>query len=225
MNIILFHGSDHIIECPEYGAGKKNNDFGRAFYCTEDIDLAMEWACGNNTNGFANSYSLDMDSLNVLNLNASEYNILNWLALLTKSRTYWQRNSISEDAKDYLQANFSLDTSESDVIIGNRADDSYFSFAQDFISGIISLAKLSEAMKLGKLGEQIAIKSKKAFEQLSYIDSREANAEAFYPKKYIRDQSARKAYREKKRNRDDLNELFMIDIMREGIKNGDPRIR
>ena len=53
---------------------------------------------------------------------------------------------------------FLLDISEYDVIIGYRADDSYFSFAQDFVAGVISLQKLSEAMQLGKLGEQIVLK-------------------------------------------------------------------
>ena len=40
----LFHGSDHIIETPIYGVGKKHNDYGQGFYCTEDIALAKEWA-------------------------------------------------------------------------------------------------------------------------------------------------------------------------------------
>lgn len=42
----------------------------------------------------------------------------------------------------------------------------YFSFAQDFVAGVISLEKLSEAMRLGKLGEQIVLKSPKAFDQI-----------------------------------------------------------
>ena len=36
--MLLYHGSDHIIEKPEFGAGKKHNDYGRGFYCTQNIE-------------------------------------------------------------------------------------------------------------------------------------------------------------------------------------------
>ena len=67
--------------------------------------------------GFSNSYEADLDGLSILNLNAPEYNILNWLAILTKYRTYWQKNSISEEAKNYLQQHFFIDPAPYDVII------------------------------------------------------------------------------------------------------------
>ena len=94
---------------------------------------------------------------------------MNWLALLTKYRGYWQKKSIAEEAKNFLQTNYLVDISGFDVIRGYRADDSYFSFVQDFIMGTISLQKLSQAMKLGRLNDQIVLKSKKAFEHLSFV--------------------------------------------------------
>ena len=30
--MLLYHGSDHIIEKPEFGAGKKHNDYGCLLY-------------------------------------------------------------------------------------------------------------------------------------------------------------------------------------------------
>lgn len=223
--IILYHGSEDIIDAPAFGKGKKNNDYGRGFYCTESEDLAKEWACGKGNNGYANKYSFDTEGLDILNLNSDDFNILNWLALLTQNRSYWQKNSISEQAKNYLRESFLIDISEYDVIIGYRADDSYFSFAQDFVAGAISLRKLSEAMHLGLLGEQIVLKSKKAFQQISFISAEEASAEIYYSKKYQRDLAARRAYRNTKSSPDDINDIFMIDIMREEMKNGDPRLR
>ena len=151
--MIVYHGSDHIIETPLYNGNKRMNDYGYGFYTTENIELAMEWACSDNRDGFANIYELNPDGLEILNLNDPQYNILNWLAVLTKYRSYWQSGSVAEEAKNYLQKNFFVDPSEYDIVIGYRADDSYFSFAQDFVSGAISLRKLSEAMRLGKLGE------------------------------------------------------------------------
>ena len=223
--MIVYHGSDHIIETPVYHGSKRTNDYGYGFYTTESKELAKEWACGDGRDGFANSYELDMEGLRILNLNGPEYNILNWLAVLTKYRSYWQNGSIAEDAKDYLQANFLVDLSQFDIVIGYRADDSYFSFAQDFVSGVISLNKLLEAMRLGKLGEQIVLKSRESFSHIRFLGAEPAIAETYYEKKSMRDREARRAYRQTKRAADAINELYILDIMREGIKNGDPRLR
>jgi len=225
MKEIVYHGSEKIIEKPEYGLGSLHNDYGRGFYCTREIELAKEWACSKGNDGYANSYELDYSGLLVLNLNSDDYSILNWLALLAENRTYWQQGSISKEAKDYIKQNFLIDISGYDVIIGYRADDSYFSFAQDFVSGTISLGKLSEAMRLGRLGEQIVLKSKKAFERIKYIGNELALAEEYSIKKANRDALARRAYRQTKAASADINDIYILDIMREGIKNGDPRLR
>ena len=42
-------------------------------------------------------------------------------------------SEIAIDAKDYIIEHFSIDTSEYDVIIGYRADDSYFRYAESFV--------------------------------------------------------------------------------------------
>ncbi|MBR4569037.1 MAG: DUF3990 domain-containing protein, partial [Candidatus Riflebacteria bacterium] len=166
--MIVYHGSDHIIETPVYNGSKRTNDYGYGFYTTENIELAKEWACSDNIDGFVNIYELNLDGLNILRLNSSDYNILNWLAILAKYRNYWQNGSIAEEAKNYLQQHFYIDPSSYDIIIGYRADDSYFTFAQDFVAGTISLAKLSEAMSLGKLGEQIVLKSNLSFNRIRF---------------------------------------------------------
>jgi len=72
MNRILYHGSDHIIEKPEYGKGMRNNDYGRGFYCTENLELAKEWVCAKQKDGYANIYELNMEGLKVLNLNINK---------------------------------------------------------------------------------------------------------------------------------------------------------
>ena len=220
----LYHGSENIIEKPIYGKGARYNDYGKGFYCTENIELAKEWACAKQKNGYANIYDLDLSELKVLNLNSGSYNILNWLAVLADNRTYWQNGSIAEPAKNYIKENFLPDISTYDVIIGYRADDSYFSFAQDFVSGVISLQKLAQAMRLGKLGEQIVLKSQKAFAQIQFAGYENADAEEYYIKKNEREREARRQYRRNKKEQADVNELFILDIMREEIKNGDARL-
>jgi hypothetical protein len=223
--ITIYHGSDHVIEMPIYGYGASTNDYGKGFYCTKSLELAKEWACGSGDDGFANEYQLEMEGLKILRLNDPPYNILNWLAVLTKHRTYWQNSSISADAKEYLQEHFYTDLSGYDIIIGYRADDSYFSFAQDFVSGAISLQKLQRAMHLGELGEQIVLKSSKAFDRIKYMSYEVAHASVYFDKKNDRDLRARKAYREDKKTGSGIDELYMIDIMRGNIQNGDPRLQ
>ena len=223
--MLIYHGSDHVIEQPIFNGSKRANDYGYGFYTTENIELAKEWACSKNQDGFVNVYEADLDKLKILNLNAPEYNILNWLAILTKNRTYWQNGSISEQAKAYLQKNFFIDPAPYDVIIGYRADDSYFSFAQDFVAGTISVSKLSEAMHLGKLGEQIVFKSKDSFSHISFVRADSVEASVYFERKKNRDTEARQAYRKTKSSSDSINDLYMLDIMREEIKNDDPRLR
>ena len=55
------------------------------------------------------------------------------MALLLKNRTFRLSNEIAIDARDYIIENFSIDLSDYDVVVGYRADDSYFSFAESFV--------------------------------------------------------------------------------------------
>ena len=219
----LYHGSDKIIDKPAYDYKNSTNDFGAGLYCTEHIELAKEWACKKGSDGFVNIYECDITGLKILNLTDDNYNILNWLALLTRYRGYWQQKAISQTAKEYLQENFLIDISDCDVIIGYRADDSYFSFAQDFISGVISIEQLSVAMSLGNLGEQILIKSRKAFSSITYVDIEYADANIYYNRKVQRDLNARREYNNTKSNTN-INDTFIIDIMRGRVDINDLRI-
>ena len=54
--LILYHGSPKVIEQPRFGFGNPKNDYGLGFYCTESPELAKEWACSVETDGYANKY-------------------------------------------------------------------------------------------------------------------------------------------------------------------------
>ena len=131
--------------------------------------LAKEWACTENLEGYANQYQLDMRNLSILNL-TNDYHMLNWLAILLENRSFELNNDeLMVQAKQYILDTFLPDYRNYDVIIGYRADDSYFQFAKDFIQGTISLKTLGEAMRLGKLDEQIILKSEKAFQTIKFV--------------------------------------------------------
>jgi hypothetical protein len=221
----IYHGSQYIIETPEFGKGKPYNDYGLGFYCTQDIEMAKEWSCDPYHDGFANIYELDLNDLKILNLTDSNYTILHWLTILLKNRTFRITNPIAKDAKEYLINHFSIDTSSYDIIIGYRADDSYFSFAEDFLNNGISINKLEKAMKLGHLGEQIVLISMKAFHHLKFKGVEQASKNKYYILKENRDKKARKEYLSSNRHSYNINELYMIDIMRQEVKEDDLRIR
>ena len=220
----LYHGSVNMIEEPEFGVGNSKNDYGQGFYCTEHIELAKEWACAENRDGFANEYELETDGLSIMNLSDARYYILNWLAILLENRTFVIERGLALTAKDYILSEFLPEYKNADVIRGYRADDSYFSFASAFLNNTITLEQLGKAMKLGKLGEQVVLKSKRSFAQLKYSRAILADNQIYYPKKAARDRSARESFREERMNTV-LEGIYVIDIVRNNWKNDDPRLR
>ena len=223
--MILYHGSPNIIEKPIFGAGNVHNDYGLGFYCTESEELAKEWACTSEKSGYANQYKFDSNGLNVLNLTGGDYHILNWLAILLENRTFRVSSDVAGQAREYILMNYKPAYEQVDVMVGYRADDSYFSFAQAFLNNTISLSKLEKAMVLGKLGIQIVPKSKEAFERLSFVQAIPAEGTIYYPKKMARDQSAREEFRKERSNIALSGERFMLDILRERWANDDPRLQ
>ena len=218
----IYHGSEQIVEVPTFGLGRKNNDFGLGFYCTESEELAKEWAVSSIRSGFSNRYTLDTEYLNILNLNSPDYTILNWIAVLVEHRLFSIKTPVARRAKRYLIDNFGVNVNAFDLITGYRADDSYFDYAESFLNNGISVEQLARAMRLGKLGEQIVIKSKFAFSLLKYEGFDIAEKEKYYVLRKARDDEANQTYLEMLEEEGDG--LYIHDIMRWGITNDDPRI-
>lgn len=224
MKKLVYHGSQKIIELPEFGMGNPNNDYGLGFYCTENIELAKEWASAADRDGYANSYEIELDGLTICNLSEG-YNIMNWMAVLLENRTFDLPSGLAATARDYIMENFMPDYKGYDIVVGYRADDSYFTFAKDFLNNSISFQTLSEAMRLGKLGEQFVIKSEKAFAALRFIRADISRNEVYYPKKAGRDNTAREEYRAKRAVSNPIEGTYVIDIIREKWQNDDERLQ
>lgn len=225
--MILYHGSSEIIETPVYGYGSDKNDYGRGFYCTKSPELAKEWACPTVKDGFANKYEFNISELKVLYLNKEGYNILNWIAILLNNRVFQKRSPISRQASAYILKEFLPDISGYDVIWGYRADDSYFSYAKDFLNNVISVSQLSQAMKLGELGEQIVLMSPKAFDNIKFIEYEIADGSIYNSKRMERENRAKKAYLNNHGADFSINseDLYVRDILVGQVKNNDPRLR
>ena len=223
--MILYHGSKDLIEKPIYGQGKKYNDYGLGFYCTDNIELAKEWGTSFERSGYANRYQIDCTELKILDLNDDKYCILHWLAILLSNREFDTPAGLALEAKEFLKKNFMLDYKEYDIIKGYRADDSYFSFAQDFINGTISYRQLNNAMYLGKLGIQYVLKSKEAFNRIVFDGYEEAEYKEWYAKKMKRDKSARREYFDVERNRRQRGDIYITQILDEEMSPDDKRLR
>ena len=221
----LYHGSPNIVEYPKFGYGKSYNDYGLGFYCTDSLEMAKEWGASIDRDGYANCYDLDCVGLDILNLNGPEFCILHWLAVLLENREFDVPSALALEAKEYIRANFLVDYQNCDAIIGYRADDSYFSFAQDFINGTISYRQLNNAMHLGKLGQQFVLKSERVFERIRFTGYEIAESGIWYAKKMLRDKSARREYYNVERNKRQRGDLYIIQIIDEEMKPGDLRLR
>ena len=224
--LTIYHGSPEIIEKPQFGKGKTYNDYGRGFYCTEHIELAKEWACPIKNDGYSNKYHLSLDGLNVIRLTKGEFNILNWLAVLLAHRKFDITSPIGNNAREFILNRFMPKIVDVDVMIGYRADDSYFSFAEDFVNNTISLRDLNMAMQLGTLGEQVVLLSERSFECIEFIGYEVADYREYYFKRAERDQNARTTYASHKKDLHQLmDDIFVLDIMRENMQDDDPRLQ
>lgn len=213
----LYHGSPIRVPRPLFGVGNPYNDYGLGFYCTESLELACEWACPKAKDGFANAYDLALDGLNIVDLDAEPYGTIEWLAVLFASRQFDVATNLMEAAKSYVAARYPAELGKADVIIGYRADDSYFSFARAFLENRISLAQLERAMKLGGLGRQVVAVSEAAFGALTFAGAEVALASRWHERRMRRDERARRDFdRILHEEPFDPAGVYMLDLMREG---------
>ena len=211
-NLKIYHGSNKIIKEPIFGVGKKYNDYGIGFYSTEDMELAKEWSCTSEEDGFVNCYELKIDNLRILNLSNKNYNILNWITLLVENRILKINTPVMKSSYDWLVKNYKIHIEDYDIIIGYRADDSYFSFARAFLNNEITLEQLELTLKLGDLGEQVVLKSEKAFKSLKYIGFERTNGKKYFNRRCERDSLARKKYFELLEQ--NSNGRYIVDLIR-----------
>lgn len=187
MGISIYHGSEHIVRRPEFGMGNAYNDFGLGFYCSESARGAAGWATGKGRNGFVSAYNINTDRLRVINLCSSQFTLLHWLAVLFNFREFDFSSAIARSAREYINRDFSLDIQGSDCIIGYRADDICFKFAQDFINGVMSYQSLKIHMIGSDRNRQFVLKSNRAFESITFAGYEPALSDAYYAEDYARE--------------------------------------
>ena len=167
--ITVFHGSDHIIKEPRYLGGKKDNDYGNGFYTTEYEERARSWATlnGDPEKSVVNEYTLALENLEVLDLN--EKGVLAWIAEVVANRGINEENAaiVGEE----LVKRYRPNTTDADIVKGYRADDSYTQVIEAFLLNQINIEEIKKLFYKGSLGNQVFLKSQKAFKQIEWKDA------------------------------------------------------
>lgn len=167
----VFHGSDHIVRVPVYLGGKADNDYGNGFYTTEYEERARNWAALNGIpeKSIVNVYELDMADLKVLDLN--DHGILAWISEVVSNRGINQEAAgiVGERLVKYYKVN----TEPFDIIKGYRADDSYTQVIEAFLMNQLNVYEVERLFYKGSLGNQIFLKSEKAFANIHWTESYE----------------------------------------------------
>ncbi|MDR3596622.1 DUF3990 domain-containing protein [Clostridium sp.] len=208
----IYHGSTDIVKTPKYGYGKENNDYGRSFYCTADRRSGSLWSVNKGEDGYNNRYEIDIDGLKILELNKDD--ILLWMSILLNNRI---PNNLDDDIefirKKFIKKYLKIDVKDYDIIIGYRADDSYFQIVESFLSNQLALEVLEDALNLGKLGKQFVLISSTAFERMEYLGSDLCNADELYDDYMLNDKTARFYFRQLLKESFNNGKTFVRDLL------------
>ena len=157
--IALYHGSNCIVKKPDLSKGYERNDYGQGFYTTRDKEKANEWALNTKGKSYRNEYRLNLHGLKVCQLD--KYGSLAWIAEVLANRGIGDSDDgVKQELADGLVAKYRIDASNYDIIIGYRADDSYFRIIKDFMDNILTVFEVERYFHKGDLGTQIFLKSR-----------------------------------------------------------------
>ena len=150
---ILYHGSNQIVEFPEIRTAKYNKDFYFGFYCTIFPEQASRWATRYTGTGFVNEYIFTPnDSLKILFF-----------------------PEMSEEWLDFIASCRLGNPHDYDIVEGPMANDTIFSYVQDFVDGKITRAAFWELAKFKKPTHQISFHTAKALSALKFLKGYEVN--------------------------------------------------
>lgn len=92
------------------------------------------------------------------------------------------------------------------------------------MNNTISVDQLGRSMRLGNLGEQIVLKSERAFKSIRFAGFERAPQALYGPLAKERDEAARVQYR-KLLAENQFEGIRIVDIIREGMTGDDPRLQ
>lgn len=152
--MIVYHGSNAIVEKPEIRTSKYNKDFSFGFYCTLFQEQAQRWAVRHGGTGIVNAYA---------------YTPNESLKMLTFSE-------MSEEWLDFIAACRTGHAHDYDIVEGPMADDTIFNYVQQFMDGEISREAFWALAKFKKPTHQISFHTQAALASLVFLHAQEVTA-------------------------------------------------
>ena len=153
----LYHVGFDIIKEPDLNAGRRNADFGKGFYLSDNKEFSIRWAKKRKgLTTYINTYELDMNDLNIKKLRKDKH----WF-----KNIYLNRLNVKDIYADY------------DVVIGPIANDTIFDTLGIITSGIFSDKESLKLMQVGNRYIQVVIKSQKALNNIKWESAEEINEE------------------------------------------------
>lgn len=220
--MIFYHGSKKLIQTPIVNGSTSTNDYGPAFYLTTNLQSAKSWACKYDELGVVNKYKVRNESyetFKILDLTKSDkFSVLNWVAILVHFKLVNQLyNGIDKNVLEWLEKYY-IDISEYDVVVGYRADDSYWLFPKEFLENKLPIEDLERVYLLGDLGIQHVFISEKAINSLEFSGAIECEEEFLGKHKSIVSK-ANQIFNEILMQTFDPNKTYLADLMRKDYEN------
>lgn len=157
--MIVYHGSNVMVNHPDIEHSFRSLDFGKGFYVTTVKEQAERWArrkadIFDADKAIVNAYNM-VEDLSGLTCKCFEDDLADWIDFVCRCR---------DGEKDYLQF---------DLIKGKVANDKVFRVVDMYHSGIWDKERALKEIKVYPNYDQIAFISQKAIDQL-------LNYESFY---------------------------------------------
>ena len=158
--MILYHGSNTVVDCPRLIEQNRFLDFGYGFYTTTNKEQAENFAqkvtVRRGGKAILNVYELDEGSLpEALKIKQFSAPDAEWLDFVSANR------------------NGVYDGAQYDLIIGAVANDDVYRTLQVYGAGLLTKEQALEALKIKKLFDQYVFATEKALSLLKFVEARE----------------------------------------------------
>lgn len=158
--MILYHGSNVVVEQPKLIEQNRFLDFGYGFYTTTNKEQAENFAqkviVHRGGKPIVNVYELDENAqTNLLKIKRFSAPDEEWLDFVSAHR------------------NGTYDGEQYDLIIGAVANDDVYRTLQVYSTGLLTKEQALEALKIKKLFNQYVFATKEALELLKFVEARE----------------------------------------------------
>lgn len=157
--MILYHGSNTIVEKPKLVEQNRFLDFGYGFYTTTNKDQAENFSkkviVRRGGKPIVNIYEFDDNSHADLIVKRFSAPDEEWLDFVSEHR------------------NGSYNGEKYDVIIGAVANDDVYRTLQVYSSGLLTKEQALEALKVKKLFNQYVFATEKALDFLKFVEAKE----------------------------------------------------